>query len=194
MSFKALFSTLAGLFAASSAHAGILVYCDFEPCSGSAGGGTVYLDYTVPNGYAENWTFSLHNGDPDATISLSQPNEIDVYGYYRLPSGEVVRDFLPDPVVVWSWEESHGPGWANYRVSGPANWNHCDDPTSLGLCGVEYDIWGNLAAISISTDRPWKLHWRVTVLPAPEPVAWALMILGFAGVGARLRQRRRVPA
>lgn len=30
--------------------------------------------------------------------------------------------------------------------------------------------------------------------PTPEPAAWALMIAGFGGVGARLRQRRRAAA
>jgi hypothetical protein len=39
-----------------------------------------------------------------------------------------------------------------------------------------------------------KLNYSITVSPAPEPTTWALMIAGFAGIGAALRRRRQVVA
>lgn len=44
---------------------------------------------------------------------------------------------------------------------------------------------------------PANFAWRVTgaaVAPVPEPATWALMIVGFAGLGASLRARRRPAA
>jgi len=35
-----------------------------------------------------------------------------------------------------------------------------------------------------------KIDYSITVSPAPEPATWALMILGFGGVGAAVRRRR----
>lgn len=57
----------------------------------------------------------------------------------------------------------------------------------------KYDLDGNLLT-SIETGRfvIGPLAYVSDVSAAPEPTAWALMILGFSAAGAALRQRRRI--
>jgi hypothetical protein len=73
---------------------------------------------------------------------------------------------------------------------GPSVWRH----QSIKSRYVTFDIYGcNRAGFSYNGCGLGEGAFRSTALaPAavPEPGAWALMILGFGGVGATLRRRR----
>ncbi len=79
-------------------------------------------------------------------------------------------------------------GAANNTAAGAA-------PASFGQTGrVTYDLGGQSAITNIaftSTQAAFEIDDLAAA--APEPAAWALMILGFGLVGYQLRSRRRKP-
>jgi hypothetical protein len=61
-------------------------------------------------------------------------------------------------------------------------WIRTDFPNSLAMTFTNGNLTGTLATIDIG------------VPPVPEPSTWAMMILGFAGVGFIAYRRRSKPA
>lgn len=64
-----------------------------------------------------------------------------------------------------------------------------DDQTKPGAA-VPFDMFSGLSYFTnvTVTEGP-----SLTVQPLPEPGSWALMLLGFAGLGGAMRQQRRLP-
>ena len=190
--FRLLLAVAFSVLVPSAAHA-LIVYDDF------CGGGFNYdpqsctqfsVDYTVPTGGSEvKWTFWVDNDDPTTQLSLSPPNQVDYYHFFRLPSGELESE-LVGVDKPYKFEPSLEAGFLTVRARGPKAWNVCDDVSVVGLCGVQYDIFGNAAVLSISSGSPGPLRWSVTTVNVPEPATWALLILGLGATGAMLRRRR----
>lgn len=161
-----------------------------QPCNYDPSLGVVYLmDFSVPtDGTTQQWDFWLTNGDPSATLSLSSPNETFTQTFY----GNGSTDFSGD-VPGYKWSTTSSPGHLSIRVSGPRSYNNCSNPNIVGVCGVEYFIWGNGTALDVNSDSPGIISWSVATVP--EPATWAMMLLGFFGLGAALRTcSRRVAA
>lgn len=178
----------------SAAHA-LILYDDY------CGGGEFYYDpqsctqysveYTVPSDGTEvKWTFWVDNDDPTTQLSLASPNQVDYYRTYRLAGGELYSEFGPVD-KPYKFEPSLEAGFLTVRARGPKAWDICDDASVIGLCAVQYNIFGNSAVLSISSGSPGPLRWSVTAVNVPEPATWALLILGFGATGAVLRRRRR---
>ena len=55
-----------------------------------------------------------------------------------------------------------------------------------------HDVWVNVANVPLNPADPIIID--VTATSVPEPAAWALTLLGFAGLGAALRSRPRLLA
>jgi hypothetical protein len=151
------------------------------------------LDYTVPSdGLTRQWDFGIESADPDATLTLSAPNQVFTILWKVGPGGVIGSQLGPDPDYVFSQLYS-GPGLVSYLVSAQKSFNFCDSPGPVGsTCGADYFVWGNAAPMLIQSDAPVTIHLTSTVVP--EPTTWALMILGFGGAGAMLRRRRRLAA
>ena len=59
---------------------------------------------------------------------------------------------------------------------------------SLNHCSA---LW-RIPRVSVNGDWYYEVHFNPQSLNfVPEPATWALMIMGFAGVGAALRNRRK---
>jgi hypothetical protein len=94
--------------------------------------------------------------------------------------------------------EFQGPGF-DWLLNGDAIWGGTppgNGDQSLGL-RIRYDFNGNPVdkIIFRSSGNSFEFDsLAASVAGAPEPQAWALMILGFGAMGAALRRRRRQPA
>lgn len=71
--------------------------------------------------------------------------------------------------------------------------------TSDGVVGLEtlHVNRSGLKSISIAANSRewWQIdNFTVGAAAVPEPATWAMMIVGFGGIGATLRRRRQVPA
>jgi hypothetical protein len=66
-------------------------------------------------------------------------------------------------------------------------------PGTYGNVSAFY-LWNNVAtgAIHLTNTDGWSNAVLYTATPAvPEPATWAMMLVGFAGIGAAMRRRRR---
>ncbi|HLZ85163.1 MAG TPA: PEPxxWA-CTERM sorting domain-containing protein [Caulobacteraceae bacterium] len=54
-----------------------------------------------------------------------------------------------------------------------------------------HDVWVNLAAVPLDSANPIIIDVATPSAGVPEPATWALMLLGFTGLGAALRSRRK---
>jgi hypothetical protein len=145
-----------------------------------------HVEYSVEP-TPEQWDFWTPN-DPNAILSLQLPNEVfAAIRYADSPYWTTVAD------PKWIWEESGGPGHLSIRVrrNGPEDYYKCNDPSVTGICASQYAVWGNYVYLTINStvDNP-GLAWSDTYLNTPEPASWAMMLLGFFGMGAALRRRR----
>ena len=48
----------------------------------------------------------------------------------------------------------------------------------------------NSSGAPANIDGPYEMAVQVAGVPEPEPSAWALMLIGFGGLGAAMRARR----
>ncbi len=186
---KYLFAAMSLLLAAAPARADLWgLYLNQDRVLIPADG-PYFADYTVPSdGKTYSWDFSIKSDDPDATITLTKPNE--VFGV-----GRIVTDGDPATLTsfltpAYTFNEVKSPGMVSYIVSAQQNFDHCSDPGPVGsLCSATYYVWGNGSAILVDAKAPVTIHLSVSAVP--EPSAWALMILGFGACGLMLRRRRR---
>lgn len=194
-------------FAAAGAHAAVLYSGPasinemvtntsfdvmFNAPSAGAGGLSFVLD-----GYAsldgDNWY------EDDFTLSL---NSAPIFkATFNLGGGghDVVYQFLS------------GATWVNLADNGvnhdAINWNggHVNIATPLSLSAgantltfayeaLPYNE-GQNAGWQVMSDEGWSAHDIVVTSPAtvPEPATWAMLLMGFFGLGSLLRQARRQP-
>jgi hypothetical protein len=171
--------------AASPASAAIVGDLGINPTS-SAG---AFSNQNLPTGlFADQWTFQL-NGSQFITIASAT----NVY-----PGGSDTSDFITNFngsvfAIVGSVDVNPGGGGVNddVRVLGP-------DFGGPG-CGVNCQIFGGSAILTggnyylnIAGDAGSTAGYggNLAVAAVPEPATWAMMLLGFAGVGFMAYRRR----
>jgi hypothetical protein len=153
------------------------------------GGGTfsplISVDYVV-NGTLFLW--ASHGGD--ASISTS-PNQFGATSLYR----NTANGFTDQVQVVASALSFPGPAF-------PVSFVNFDySPTSADLTDIELNFSRrNDATGELSDDSHFYGHiddmhvFTVQVAAVPEPSTWAMMLLGFAGVGFMAYRRKSKPA
>lgn len=67
-------------------------------------------------------------------------------------------------------------------------------PFGIDLAAGEYTIEAGMANVGDDQQPSLLLLDGVSVIAVPEPATWALMIMGFGGVGAMIRSRKAVIA
>lgn len=157
------------------------------------------VDYTIPSdGVTYRWDFFTDSAHPNAIITLGGPN--DVYSTGRVSNGDGTThiDFnTPAPNYVWN--ASYAPGHTTIFVGADPSFNNCSGATPAGvLCGVSNFVFGDSAPLSVDVKDVVTITFSAASVSGfsataiPEPAAWALMLAGVFGVGAALRQRRRM--
>jgi hypothetical protein len=148
---------------------------------GSLDGDTYYSDvFTLSlNGTAiYSGTFDMGGGSPGAdTVFVSAPGATTsptvTYGYF---SGGYVDISTPLNLVS-------GQNTLTFAYDSPGH-----DTGHAGPEGFDNERW-NLGDVTVN-----GAAFTPGTGAVPEPAAWALMILGFGGVGAVLRRRRAAAA
>jgi len=167
----------------------------------SANAGSVaFTDY--------GWTFDIHNPNfPNgADLDAGRPGNGADWSYTFKATGDgsftMAYDVagFGDTFGLFGWQIAFSGGGSG----GPDLNDHFDDPTASGVfsaaiqSGQTYTVslYGNpnISAFGqrqIDGSMDGKFDWSIAERGgAPEPASWALMLVGFGGLGASLRRRR----
>lgn len=109
---------------------------------------------------------------------------------YSIPSGTAVNEFK---ITIAGHEFDLTHNFTNITFLGGSLWNigfsAFDSPLSLAASGMTYTFSNITAPGATATIGTISLSPHV-VAAVPEPSTWAMMILGFAGVGFLAYRRR----
>ncbi len=116
-------------------------------------------------------------------------------GYEIMPTYVTGHGYGPTPDDIWSLysqfttlnlapNESFGFAFANVTYAGAPDGSHVIIPMGYLLVDGEYFTASNTVSLKVGDAATGAV---------PEPAAWALMIVGFGGVGGMLRLRRTLP-
>ena len=183
--------------------------------AGHAQAATWLLDYTATNGGAPS----------EATLTLKTSDILNAVGGYDITSvagdvdGDVVTGLVDNPSQPFASYSADGmfifdnvffanqtprlshPGLFFKGASGHEYNLFSDNATTYELYQAVPAGWdsensvGTLSATKLNLN-PLGGHLDGGLSAAPEPAAWALMIVGFGGIGALVRRKRaaRTPA
>lgn len=165
------------------------------------------VDFDHPN--APGFGFSggyVRSGGLGLDPGVSAPPPGDLSNYETVLGGSQAVFTSPNPMTSFSFflgspdsynsVELIGPGGYDWTLHGDGIWGGVppgNGDQSLGL-RVRYDFGANPVdkIIFSSSGNSFEFDTLAANLGVPEPQAWALMILGFGGVGAMLRNRRKL--
>lgn len=167
--------------------------CDYFPSGGSR---PYDMDYSV-TGASEQWDFWLEgNDDPGAVIDLNEPNQVFRRIGWKDSSGRI--SYEDAPTQGYSFTKILSPGRLTVLALGVHSYDRCANPLIFGICADYNNVWGNGTVLGVNSDRRGILRFSNTVLDAgsyvgfiPEPSTWAMMLMGFFGLGTVLRARKR---
>ncbi|WP_293900696.1 PEPxxWA-CTERM sorting domain-containing protein [Phenylobacterium sp.] len=185
---KMTFLGLAGAFAllqATAAHATLLDW-SYTAANGTMGGGTFTADQDLVDPAIFHLTSVTGTIDGLTILGLS--------GY----DGADNQVYATSPVVV----DTAGIA---FDVGGGLNFNIYEDfgnfpPPSPYACAAHYCIEGPAVLGQTAGAAPIRAldALNITVhgggAAVPEPASWALMLMGFGGLGAAIRTRRKLGA
>jgi len=164
-------------------------------CAGGCpiqGGALFDVDYTVAaDGQSYRWDLWSDASDPNLLITLNAPNE--AFDVDTVSNGD--GTFHTDSFLLgatFAWNEIVQPGHTTiFTRALQTDFNHCSAGSPAGeVCAAQFNVWGNGSAILVNTQDDVRVFFSQTALP--EPATWAMMLLGFFGLGTALRRRRAV--
>jgi hypothetical protein len=158
------------------------------------------------------WTFSVKNDDPvanGADLDANRPGDGADWSYVFQATGDGVFQMTYNVSATGSKDGLFG--WAidfNGVSVGPdlTTLQFADDPTTSGVVteavtkGQFYSVtlFGNpnigaCCQRNFTGEMDGQFNWQITERDAgvPEPASWAMMLMGFGGLGAMMRLRRR---
>jgi len=147
------------------------------------------FDYTVPtDGRLHLWTFRFTSADPNASLALQSPSQLDAITTTRTADGP--EDSFDSNGPPFLFSTASKPGAFTVAVKGPRAYDYCSSRSGpVGqVCGRYMEIYGNGTVLTVSSLSTVNGVFTENV---PEPASWALLMTGFAAVGTALRQRRR---
>ncbi|WP_344709991.1 PEPxxWA-CTERM sorting domain-containing protein [Sphingomonas humi] len=124
-------------------------------------------------------------------------------GGYTLGQKDSVQsgDMFWRQIVNQGFDGTGGIGTGSYIMKTLADWGDFLGGTTLGIgvgngsgAGADFNAIADNLSLSTS-DRRAALGYNFAAAAAvPEPGTWALMLLGFGGIGVAMRRQRRAPA
>jgi hypothetical protein len=151
-------------------------------------------NYTVSpfTGLTYRWELILSN--PEATLTLAGPNQVEVDFFRRGADGlEYISGGRND--FAWRFDVDVKPGLTTIIASSAQDFYFCNQPGPIGeICSAGHRVWGNSVRAQLSSpdNNPVTVTFRSTALaPVPEPASWAMLLAGFGLVGSATRQNGR---
>lgn len=178
-------SAVATLAASSAASAAVYVG------SHTVGGGSLQLSITTDDtigvltaGNITDWTFTMANGG--GTVTLNSGNSTNTYF-----SGTALSATATDLFFDFG-----GTGHIQWDNFGPGNDAFCmDTPGAAFTCTASPPSMNIYVNGTLDFSQPQGSYVLGSVAGAiPEPGTWAMLILGFLGIGSAMRRSRRVRA
>ena len=149
------------------------------------------VNYTVPSdGLTYRWDFFTDSAHPNAIITLGGPN--DIFAIDKISNGDgTTHNAFSATNPNFMWNAIYAPGHTTIFVEADPSFNNCSGAIPAGaLCGRTNNVFGDSAALGVNVQDIVTITFSATAVP--EPAAWALMLTGVFGIGAVLRQRRRM--
>lgn len=186
----ALIAALAILSSPASANISIYQCIDVDGCTFIPEDGIFVTnsDYTLfTNGKKFRFIFTLESLDPSARFYLDEPNQVDNLSQIRTVDGLTRLRSMP---VQYTFDQSVKPLLTTILIKTPRTFDYCDTPGPLGqVCSVDYNVWGNRTSFVVSANSPVTMFFRTE--PVPEPLTWAMMLIGFGLTGLTVRHHQR---
>ena len=129
---------------------------------------------SATDGVLENLTFTLQSG---ATFRTAEFNLTPLSGNNPLEAAFVLFTFSDG---TSSLQAVSGNGVNRFGVTAG----------SVGISSVQFVTQG-IAGLGVTDLRQLRLGGVTTMNAVPEPGTWAMMLLGFGGMGVAMRRRRK---
>ncbi|MGE0774264.1 MAG: PEPxxWA-CTERM sorting domain-containing protein [Sphingomonadaceae bacterium] len=162
------------------------------------------LSFSISNGVIVNATASLLSAFSYDEFSAEYPGVNDGNNYWT-NDGCFFNTASPDGCFSTDVPPEFGykPNYLNalsvdqrslsFNVLQPRQFNDCE-PGSVGRCSFFWDA-ALTTEIKIASYRPVSYRLSIDTRNAvPEPSSWAMMLLGFGGIGVALRNRKATTA
>jgi hypothetical protein len=190
------------LAAAAAAHAGNLVVDgDFSQPAGGA-----YSDFASIPGWTNNSGdgFELGNSGTYGLLCINtscQSDEVNANGFDSI--SQTITGLVVGKTYDVSWEyggrNGGGPQALNVSFGGSPLTTDTSDGVDAKWTQNSYVVTATSASetltfaseVTVGDPSYGNELTNVSVVGVPEPAAWALMLVGFAGLGGALRTRRR---
>jgi hypothetical protein len=127
---------------------------------------------------------------------LADHEDVELLASGAVPGGVDVTVGHYVTAVDINWYDQDGNGvvdktdWSSATNHAPPNIGWMDPLGGVFRSAAIYEQDGRLTLIGPTTGRLFNITAAVSESPAPEPAAWALLLTGFAALGAALRRRR----
>ena len=191
---------LAGVSASSPASASVTVYTDYYAWAAAAGGSIVTEDFTHAGLTASGLTVTSDNGE----ITHTSVTFGDAWRDVVVPGGATTTWKFSSPTYAfggfWDLQSDSvgGPGTGiDLYLDGLTNVASVDN----SLAGVFFGFVSDTAFTSVQeragqlggVSETYEVSPIVFASAVPEPSTWAMLMLGFAGVGFMAYRRRLQP-
>jgi hypothetical protein len=151
----------------------------FEDTLGNIGNGAVY-SAIAPGSSATGTGLTAIYTDQQITLTNLTPSSSLIF---------LTTDFFSGVPFVFNG--------IHFEVGTPTFTSIAFDPsTNVSGAGAYFNslnIWVNLAGVTFNTGDKVVLNLNGYTPGVPEPASWALLLIGFGGVGAAMRHNRRQP-
>ena len=174
---------------------------DFATTSGAATATWASADAGAVNFNQYGWTWNVNNGEfVETDLTQNRGGDDWTYTFTATQNGTFSMAYNVAPTTtqtfgLWGWSIDWSGAGGGLPVSNPF------DPTASGvftrsiLAGQTYTVGlnGNPNLSSTGGDfssfMNGQFNWSIAGVP--EPATWAMMLVGFGGMGAAMRVRRK---
>jgi len=192
MKFRSLFaSAAAASLACGVAHADITYVVDHSYGSGSVMGTITTDGATGPLADSDfvSWDLTISDGTNSAILNTGdsvEANSVDNNIYAT--TTDLLFNFGPPSTTFYFYDNTSTSSicWSSSGASGC----NISVPSADSTPGASIVIGNNADGDQIIAPLSGEAY-VIGVASVPEPAAWALMLVGFGGLGAALRSKRR---